>query len=185
MSSQATKTNNDLDFLEVKVQLRIDSISRFDTVNVLELYGGEGVLWDIVRERTKKNINVLGIDINSYKRVQLKGDNLKFINSLDLSKFDVIDADAWGSPYKQLECIFNKNYRGIVHATFIQTMYGAISANLLKEIGYTEQMIKKVPSLFNKNGVEKFKYFLAKKGIKEINIFSKNRKNYLWFDLHN
>lgn len=183
MSNQAIKTNNDSEMLKAKIQLRIESIKHLEVVNVLELFGGEGVLWKEVLKQTDKQIKILSIDKNKYKRLQLQGENTKFIESLDLQIFDVIDIDAWGSPYKQLEMIIKKRYKGIVHCTFIQTMMGKLSGDMLIYLGYTKKMIEKIPSIFNKNGLDKFKQYLALKGIKEINIISKGRKNYLWFYL--
>lgn len=186
MSSQATKTNNDLSLINAKVQLRINSIEHLtEPIRVLELFGGEGVLWNEVKKITGKEIKVLGIDKNKYKRIQLQGENLKFIDSLDLNYFDVIDADAWGSPFYQVQKILDANYKGIVHCTFIQTMMGALSKEMLIRLGYTETMLKKIPSIFNKNGIDKFKNYLAKKGVKEIFIVSENKKNYLYFNLDN
>jgi hypothetical protein len=184
MSNQAIKTNNDLSLINSKVQLRIDSIEHLKgQIKVLELFGGEGVLWNEVKKITKKDILILGIDKNKYKRVQLQGDNLKFIDSLNLNDFDVIDADAWGSPFYQIEKIFSQNYKGIVHCTFIQTMHGDLSKEMLLRLGYTEKMLSKVKSIFNKNGIEKFKNYLARNGVNKIYIVSKNKKNYLYFNL--
>jgi hypothetical protein len=186
MSSQVTKTNNDLALINAKIQLRIDSILKLkEPIRVLELFGGEGILWNEVKKITGKEIKVLGIDKNKYKRVQLQGDNLKFIDSLDLYYFDVIDADAWGSPFYQVEKILKSNFKGVVHCTFIQTMMGCLSKEMLLRLGYTENMIKKIPSIFNKNGIDKFKNYLAKYGVEEIFIVTDNKKNYLYFNLDN
>lgn len=186
MSSQAIKTNNDLSLIQSKIQLRINSIEHLKgQIKVLELFGGEGVLWNEVKKITGKDIIVLGIDKNKYKRVQLQGDNLKFIDSLNLNEFDVIDADAWGSPFYQVDKIFSQNYKGVVHCTFIQTMMGELSKEMLLRLGYTEKMLSKVKSLFNKNGINKFKNYLAKNGVNEIFIVTQNKKNYLYFYLDN
>lgn len=175
------KTNNDAGILQAKIDLRIESIKKLEEVKVLELFGGEGVLWDAVKKQTGKKIDILSMDINKYKRLQLQGDNTKFIDSLNLNEFDVIDIDAWGSPYKQLDMILTRRFTGIIHCTFIQTMMGKLSTDLLLSLGYSKKMIAKIPSIFNKNGILKFKQYLANKGIKEINIVSRGRKNYLWF----
>jgi len=186
MNSQAIKTNNDLSLINAKIQLRINSIEHLKgQIKVLELFGGEGILWNEVKKITGKDILVLGIDKNKYKRVQLQGDNLKFIDSLNLNEFDVIDADAWGSPFYQVDKIFSQNYKGVVHCTFIQTMMGGLSKEMLLRLGYTENMLSKVKSLFNKNGISKFKNYLARKGIKEIFIVTEKKKNYLYFNLVN
>lgn len=185
MSSQAIKTNNDLSLINAKIQLRINSIEHLKgEIKILELFGGEGILWNEVKRITGKNIIVLGIDKNKYKRIQLQGDNLKFMDSLNLNEFDVIDADAWGSPFYQIEKIFSQKYKGIVHCTFIQTMLGQLSKEMLIRLGYTENMLSKVKTLFNKDGINKFKNYLAISGVKEIFIVSNKNKNYLYFNLH-
>lgn len=186
MSSQAIKTNNDLSLINAKIQLRINSIEHLKgQIKVLELFGGEGILWSKVKKLTGKNILVLGIDKNKYKRFQLQGDNLKFIDSLNLHEFDVIDADSWGSPFYQVDKIFQKNYKGIVHCTFIQTMMGALPNGMLLKLGYTEKMFLKIKSVFYKNGIQKFKNYLAQNGVEQINICTYNKKNYLYFTLIN
>lgn len=184
MSKQAIKTNNDLSLINLKVQLRINSIEKFEgQIKVLELFGGDGILWNEVKKLTKKDIIVLGIDKNKYKRVQLQGDNLKFIDSLILNDFNIIDADSWGSPYHQIQKIFSQNYKGVVHCTFIQSMHGCLNKEMLLRLGYTEKMLSKIKSIFNKSGIEKFKNYLACNGVNEINIVSQNKKNYLYFNL--
>lgn len=185
MSTSTVKTNNDSGLIEAKVQLRINSLPAKKNICVLEAFGGEGVLWGIVKRRCpEKSIEVLSIDKNKYNRVQLQGDNLKYLASLNLQEFDIIDLDAWGSPVKQLEILFKRKYTGIVHCTFIQTMQGNLPKELLYANGYTDAMLKKIKTIFMTNPVEKFTNYLAKNGVKTLEIISKRRKNYLWFALN-
>lgn len=178
------KTNNDAAMLEAKINLRIMSLPDKKEIHVLEAFGGEGILWAAVKRRCpEKNIHVLSIDKNRYNRVQLQGDNIKYLAGLDLSQFDVIDLDAWGSPVKQLEIVFARGYSGIVHCTFIQTMQGNLPHELLMANGYTKAMLKKIATLFVKDGVQKFLNYLAFKGVRKVQIVSQKRKNYLFFDL--
>jgi len=102
---------------------------------------------------------------------------------MDLTKFDIIDLDAYGSPFNQLEIIFNSNFEGPIICTFIQTMSGGLNKALLIKLGYTLAMIKKCPSLFNKSGFDKMKEYLGKNGVKTISFYSKSRKNYFSFFL--
>lgn len=178
------KTNNDAALIDAKVNLRIRSLPDKKEINVLEAFGGEGLLWEAVKRRAPdKEISVLSIDKNNYGRVQLQGDNLKYLASLNLNEFDIIDLDAWGSPVKQLEVIFKRKYSGIVHCTFIQTMQGNLPKELLVANGYTEPMLQKIRSIFVTNGLQKFLNYLGNKGVKTVQIISKNRKNYIWFTL--
>jgi hypothetical protein len=58
---------------------------------------------------------------------------------------------------------------------------GTLPNKLLNELGYNESMIKKCRTLFSKNGLEKFKQFLAINGVKEICGYFIDRKNYFYF----
>lgn len=169
---------------EAKIELRIQSLPDKKEINVLEAYGGEGVLWGAVQRRCPdKTIKILSIDKNKYKRVQLQGENIKFMKSMDLSVFDIIDLDAYGSPAKQLEIVFEKNFKGVVHCTFIQSMSGNMDHIILKANGFTKAMINQCPSLFTHNGIDKFLNYLGLRGVKSVKIASKMRKNYLFFSL--
>lgn len=184
MSKQAIKTNNDNNTLNSKVQLRLKSLPAKKNINVLEAFGGDGILWDKVKKLTDKKINILSIDKNDYRKVNLKGDNIKFMLSLDLNKFDIIDLDAWGSPSEQLEILKNKNYKGIVHCTFIQTMFGSINNNILLSCGYSLSMIQKCPSIFYKNGIEKMMQFIYNTfSVTVLNAVICKKKNYFYFEI--
>jgi len=178
------KTNNDQLMTEAKIQLRIESLPDKPEINVLEAFGGEGVLWGAVQRRCpEKKIKILSIDKEKYKRVQLQGDNIKFLMSFNLSQFDVIDLDAYGMPTKQLEIVFSKKFKGVVHCTFIQSITGNMDHVILKANGYTKAMLQKAQSLFTHNGIDKFLNYLAINGVKRVKMASKSRKHYLWFSL--
>lgn len=179
------KTDNDLKYFPVKVKLRQDIINTLESVMCLECFAGDGLLWqEIKKANPDKKILVLRIDEKEDKKgVYLKGDNLKFIKSINLSQFNIIDLDAYGVPVKQLEVLFDRKYQGWVVVTFIQSMTGQLSKQLLRNLGYSDTMMNKAPSLFNKNGFEKMKRWLSGKGVKTISYFSENRKNYFSFYL--
>lgn len=181
------QTDNDEKYLSVKIDLRQRIVNELKEVFCLECYGGDGIMWDRLRlSNPGKEITVLRIDQKEDKKgVYLKGDNLKFIKSINLNQFNIIDLDAYGVPVKQLEVLLNRKYIGWVVVTFIQSMTGQLSKQFLRDLGYSDSMMKKCPSLFNKNGFDKMKYWLANKGIKTITYFSENRKNYFSFHLDN
>lgn len=111
----------------------------------------------------------------------MKGDNEKYLLGMDVNTFDIIDVDAYGSPFKILEILFKQNYTGIVHATFIQSLMGGLNHDLLIKLGYTVEMIKKCPTLFSKNGFDKFCEYLALNGVDQVNYLDIGRKFYFWF----
>ena len=181
MSKATIKTNNDKRAIEAKIQLRINSLPKKDTIYVLECYGGENILWNKIKKLSDKNIIVYSIDIKKYNNFQMQGDSLKVIKSIDLSKFDIIDLDSYGIPFDHLEIVFKKQYKGVVHCTVIQSMMGNLPNGLLEANGYTKKMFSKCRTLFSKNGFDKFKNYLAINKVKSIELFNIKNKNYLWF----
>lgn len=181
-----SKVQTDNSYFDEKVLLRIETVNNINKneINVLDAFSGDGLIWNRVKSITDKKINVLRIDEKQDKKgIYLKGNNLKFINRLDLQFFDIIDLDAYGSPYNQLKLIFKKKYKGIVHCTFIQSGMGRIDNGLLLEIGYEKKMIDKAQTLFSRNGMLKMERYLAKKSVDKIIGYFIDRKNYFYFKL--
>jgi len=177
MNRRQTKTDNS--YLSSKVNLRMNHLPDKQSMKVLDCFAGKSKIWKEIKKRSVKHINVVGIDRIACGSA-LKGDNIKYLKGMDLTRYDIIDLDAYGIPFRQLEVIFRKKYRGILFVTFIQSMWGRLPVRMLEKIGYTRKMIKKCPTLFNRNGVEKFKQYLAMNGVKRILIINKNNKNYLY-----
>lgn len=128
----------DNSFFIDKVNLRLRHLPGKQSIRVLDAYGGDGRIWNKIKTMTDKKIEVLRIDHKDTSRgVYLKGDNVKYLKSLDLVKYDVIDLDAYGVPYTQLEAVFDclsgkiYNHEIICYVTFIQTMLGSLPRKLL------------------------------------------------------
>lgn len=185
MSSLQTDNSH----LAEKVRLRADSIRLIQKpqIRVCEAFAGDGVIWQAVKKQfPDKKISILRIDKKGDKKgIYLKGDNVKFLMSLDLSKFDVIDLDAYGSPTKQLDIVFKSSFSGIVHCTFIQSGFGMLDSSILSANGFSPEMINKCPTLFCKNGLQKMQNYLSNKGVLRIYGYFIDRKNYFWFNLDN
>ena len=183
-----SKVQTDNSHFEVKVKIRLDNLPTGE-INVLEGFGGDGLLWKEVKKRSPdRKIRVLRIDRKKdCKGIYLVGDNSKFLPAIDFSLFKIIDLDAYGVPYAQLRAIFERKRTGalIIHVTFIQTLYGCLPRPFLQELGYTEKMVKRCPSLFNRNGFEKLKRYLAINGVRKIERYSDQagRKNYICFKI--
>lgn len=178
------KGQTDSTFFYDKVRLRLDHLPDKDKISVLDCFCGEGTIWKAVQKETKRNIKVLGIDKKNYKTVDLVGDNVKYLEGMDLNMFDVIDLDAYGMPIRQLELLFSRGLKDkIIYVTYIQVGMGSISRKLLVSLGYTKVMINKVPTLFFRDGREKFLHYLAVHGVKRVCMRSKNRYNYLVFKI--
>lgn len=180
--SQQIQTDNSC--LEEKILLRLNSLEgiKKETVQVLECFGGDGVIWDAVASRTPQKIRTLRIDLKGDRKgLYLHGNNLKYLASMPLQGFDIIDLDAYGSPFHQLQAIFKRGYKGVVHCTFIQSGMGMINHELLAAVGYSKAMVQKCPTLFTKKGFEKMCHFLYFNGITSIQTINLDRKHYFWF----
>lgn len=178
-----SKVQTDNSFLSDKVMLRLNNLPDKNEINVLDTYAGEGIVWNNVKKLSDKKINIVSIDTKEFKRAFLKGDNVRFLKSINLSEFDVIDLDAFGVPYNQLKSIFGRVSECVVFLTFIQSFYGGLPLGLLSDIGYNKTMIRKIPTLFFKKGLKKMKLFLALNGVRKIKIRSYNNKHYIAFNL--
>lgn len=177
------KTDNS--FFEEKKLLRqevIDLLAK-DEIRVLELYAGKSLMWnDLKKANPHKKIMVFSIEKEKGKNPKaLTGDNLKFLKNINLEKFDIIDVDAYGYPFTQLEIIESRGFKGFVVVTAIQTMFGSVPKKMLKYSGISEEMIKKIPSIFFQNGFAYLKNFLYICGIKQVTGFFISRKNYFYY----
>jgi hypothetical protein len=174
------QTNNS--YLADKVALRANHLPP-DPVRVLDCFGGSGLIWTAVQKKTGRRIAVLPIDIIDYGGFYLPGDNRSYLDSIDLSRFNVIDLDAYGIPYEQLASVFGRGFQGVVFVTFIQSVMGCINHGLLRDVGFTNAMIEKAPATLYRRGWEHFQNWLALKGVREIWHRSKHGKHYLAFQM--
>ncbi len=180
MSSQLVKKDNS--YLNSKIKIRLSNTPINHRIKVLDCYAGKSILWKSIAKQ--RDIELTRIDKKKIAGA-LIGDNKKYLKSLKLDKYDIIDLDAYGIPYEQLKIIFENKYKGIVFITFIQSVYGNINKRLLNDIGYTKTMLEKTQTLFTRNGVEKLKRWLGIKGVKSWQRISINNKNYICMDLKN
>lgn len=172
------QTDNDKKGFSYKVSIREKNIH--NNTNVLDAYSGMGFVWSSVKKLTKYNINIVEIDNRKDKKnPHLSGDNTKFLLSMNLNNFDAIDLDAYGMPIEQLDIVFKKKFKGTIFITYISSMAGKIPDKLLLELGYTKSMIKKAPSMFNRNPFEKLLAWLWIKEVKTVSYYNINRKYYI------
>jgi hypothetical protein len=178
------KTDNDN--IDKKIKLRLVAVNNVakDNILILDCYHGFGVLWGNVQKHTEKKIKVIGIEKEWGKGdAAFHGDNEKFLPSIDLSIYDIIDLDAYGIPFDQLEILFQRKYRGIVVCTFIQSIFGNLPGDFLSKLGYTEKMFNKIKSIFTKNSFDKLKNYLYLYGIEELMFYKCQRKLYFYFKI--
>jgi len=148
-----------------KVSLRAQATSALDELRVLDLFAGDNILWSAF-----KCARYYGIEKEKGKGRNLHADNLKVIGSLDLSQFNVIDADSYGIPANQLEMVFsNKTLRDgtVIIYTCITNRISALSKAVTIEFGL--QKINRIaPTLIRGHSAELFHSFLYEKGVRKI-----------------
>jgi hypothetical protein len=153
---------------ETKIQMRKEHTK--NGYVILDCFHGDGVLWNAVSK--EKKIKIVGIEKEKNKGAcSIYGVCEKVIPSLDLSKYDIIDCDAWGSPYKAIKaCFDNKTLKcgTIIYYTYIQKGIGSIEKELSKTIGVTEEMYKKCKSLFRSQGFTAFKEYIRLNGVEWV-----------------
>jgi hypothetical protein len=180
--AQTSKTDNS--FLASKIMLRARHLP-VDPVRVLDCYAGTGLIWDGVTEYTGRAIKVLPIDKRKdISRFRLPGDNTRYLRTLDLAPFNVIDLDAYGIPFSQLETVFDRKWKGTVFVTFIQTMFGQLPSDLLAAVGFSDAQREKIPTLLGMRGWQYFAQWLASRGVRKIHHMSHSRSPSLSTDTH-
>lgn len=179
------KRRTDNSYLEDKVMLRLNHLPAKKDLLILDVFGGEGKVWNEVKKRTNKIITIMRIDARpELPGIYIHGDNRKVLPSLDLTRYDVIDLDAYGIPFEQLKIVLSSARPGtIVFVTYIQSGMGGLSHGMLRELGYSRKMVSKCPTLFSRHGIEKLYRYLGNAGIKTLSVRSADRKHYLVFNV--
>jgi len=169
-------------YLEEKVKLRILATAEItkNELLILDCFSADGTLWNLVKQQTTKKIHVLRIEKRKdAKGVYLVGDNMKYLENIDLYQFDIIDLDAFGFAIDQLDVILQRGYNGIIILTFIH-LYNSLSNKILIQSGYTLAMIKKCRSLLCAGPLDKLKMYLSTKRIYEMKGYFIGNKNYFY-----
>lgn len=175
-----TKTANS--FTSDKVLLRAGNLPDGD-IKLLDCFAGDGTVWRLVQNVSGRKVTRTAIDTRTdIMRMYLQGDNVKIMQSMDLSRFNVIDVDAYGMPYDQLRLIFESAFYGVIFVTFIQTIHGRLPNKFLHDLGFTDEIINAAPSLIGRDGWRLFLQWLALSGVKKIKHRSAHRKHYLTFN---
>lgn len=180
------KTQTDNSKLNEKVSLRLMSLNEIakEEIEVLEIFGGNGVCWRNVAKSTNKRIKTTRIDKREGLNGEyIRGDNLKILPSLNFEKYDIIDVDAYGIPFEHLELLFQRKLKNkVIIVTSIRSVLGALPKKLYETNGIDWNMVKKCQSLFSKNYIDLMLGYLFKNNIKEIKIYNhSDKKLYFYF----
>lgn len=178
-----SKAQTDNSYFSDKVLLRLKHLPRNDIVSVLDCFHATGSIWNEVRKWSDKKIRVDGIDVkHNRRRGTLRGLSEKFLSSLDLTRYDIIDLDAYGWPVEQLELLFKSGWKGHVFVTMCHPNIGiTIPDIVLRASGYSKNMSRKAPALFGTKHLEKLLNYLAHNGIEEVWHRSSVNQHYMFF----
>lgn len=173
MSQKRVKTDNA--HIDWKIALRKEAITGIGHPRVLDLFAGRNLLWrdfDLGR--------YYGIEIVNGKGRNLFADNLRVIPSLDLSAFDVIDCDSYGSSIKQILALFaNPTLRPdtIVIFTEIHSPRDGLPKEMVEMIGI-DKIYGKIPSAFQKYGWDIFLSILNSKNVPFVRCYEVFEKSH-------
>lgn len=180
------KTQTDNSKLNEKVALRLMTLNEItkEDIEVLEIFGGNGVCWRNVAKSTNKRIKTTRIDKKEgLSGEYIRGDNLKILPSLNFEKYDIIDVDAYGIPFEHLDLLFQRKLKNkVIIVTSIRSVLGVLPKKLYETNGIEWNMVKKCQSLFSKNYIDLMLGYLFKNNIKEIKIYNhSDKKLYFYF----
>lgn len=179
------KVKTDNSFIEEKIYLRIKYLPNKEFLNILDCFHGKGIIWNNIKNITNQKINITGIEKKYNKSKNndfvIYGDCLKYLKKMDLSCYDVIDLDCYGSPSKYLyACYKNKTLRKdvVIYYTNINSIYGYQTEIVLKSNKISKNMYNKCITIFNKKRLYFFYNFLYNLGIRKVMEIQKNHKFY-------
>lgn len=188
----ATEVKTDNSFFMDKVRLRLNHLPEKKSLLVLDAYSSDGLIWNKIKEiRPDIDFKVVRLDAGENKKgFYVRTDNVRFLSLTSLKKYDIIDLDAYGIPYKQLEIVFSQSHtfdkRVEIFVTANLVGMAKLPRDLLGAIGITKRMYAISPILCSKNPREKFMGYLGNRGVKKIFIRESTENNihmYLNFSL--
>ena len=177
------QTDNSM--LVEKIAIRLQAINEIEDknkgINILECFSGNGIMYKEIKRMYQKKLSITRIDIKPDRDgFYLIGDNRKYLKGMSLSKYNIIDIDAYGIPYEQIKIIMQKKWHGILIVTHIRSIMGMLPIKLLEEIGIKKSMTKKIPTMMSKFDLIPFKQILHKYGCKKIHGYFYGKKSYFW-----
>jgi hypothetical protein len=131
----------DNDHVASKVALRIEAIEMLGTprpVHVLDAFHGYGRLWKLVENALPEgwSLKMFRADKESRRPGTLKIDNARLLEVIDLTRFDIIDLDAYGVPADQLRTVATRAPGKLVLTTMIARSFGRLPLSVTDDLGF-------------------------------------------------
>lgn len=167
---------------EKKVLLRIEALSHSANDFVLDCYAGKGKLWKEVQRRTGRKLHVTSIEREKGKNpTAMCGDNMKILPTLDLSRYGLIDLDAYGYPAAQLKHIARRGFDGVVVVTWIGINFARQSREVVRAARIDEDFYFKHSTIFNCLNDRLLENFLYLCRAKRIRGYFLGNKKYFYY----
>lgn len=164
-----------------KVALRLNVLPEPDgrPARVLDAYAGDHDIWDTADE-VRPGLEVLHIEQKPTRKTDLSGNNLRYLASMDLSRFDLIDLDAWGQPAAQVSAIVDRGYQGVITWTCITSNMGVPTGEILVADGIDPEWLSVSRKIFDASSLERrWLNFLAVHGWTQA-VLVTGRANHLY-----
>lgn len=151
--------------LGAKVALRRRAISGLANVRVLDVFAGDNLIWSQIPTES-----YLGIEKEKGKGRNIHADNRAVIPGLDLAQFTVIDCDAYGIPYEQIQLLYeNGTMRPgtVIIYTCISGVLNRLCVRAIEDYGIREEYARS-RVLYNPYSVDMFHAMLYRHGIRKV-----------------
>ena len=176
-----TKTDNAN--IESKINLRRLATAKLNELRVLDLFAGENKLW-----ASFKKARYFGVEKVKGKGKNLNTDNIRVIQSLDLSEFNVIDVDSYGIPANQIYELYQNDtlQKGtIIIYTCITNKMSWLNKRIF-EMFNLHNIYAKSKTMINGYAVDLFHGMLYNLGVRDVTeyqIHSRYEKYYGFFEV--
>lgn len=178
---QVHSTHTDNSYVQSKINLRRLATKNLKEIKVLDLFAGENKLWS-----SFKLAKYYGVEKVKGKGKNLNADNIRVIESLDLSRFNVIDVDSYGIPANQIYKIYQNQslQKGtVIIYTCITNKMSGLNKEIINMFNLGD-IYKKCKVILNGYAIDMFYgmlYSLRIYKIVEYNIKDKFDKHYGYF----
>jgi hypothetical protein len=152
-SGSAVKQDNHAAALGAKIEMRKNVLGEVKAARVFDAFCGTGVMYRAVWNKAD---HYVGCDVRPWEPThppRFVADNRRLMRNLDLSRFNVFDFDAYGTPWDQMEILLARRQwaKGEVGAVIV-TDGSALSLRFGTEIGAVQRISGTVRSEASSGG---------------------------------
>lgn len=160
-----SRTHTDNYHTDWKIYLRQEGTKSIPALRVLDLFGGNNILWSSFRTEL-----YFSAEKERGKGFNLHVENRRIIKKLDLSQFNVIDCDSYGTPFAQIQGLFENPTLQKGTVIFYTATCNGMAGLCREQMQFykIESMVKMCPTLFNGFSLEYFYGLLNRCGVRTV-----------------